>query len=158
MQLKNSNPDILKTFDLKLKELASKQGKVGWFESSKYEDGTPVASVAAQNEFGDVNKKIPPRPTIRPAMIENKTKWMNLAAWQAKQILAGKSTAQEGMELLTLDAQNAISKNIAGLTSPPLAPYTVAKRQERGNSSVKPLIDTGLEFATLTSVVEDANT
>ncbi len=158
MELKSSNPRALEILNLRLKELASKQGKVGWFESAKYEDGTPVAEVAAQNEFGDMNRNIPPRPTIRPAAIENKTKWTNLAAWQARQILEGKSTPQTAMELLTADAQGAISKNIATLISPPLSPVTIADRKSRGNSSTKPLIDTGLELATLTSVVEDANT
>lgn len=158
MELKSSNPKALETLNSRLKELSSKVGKVGWFESAKYPDGTPVAEVAAQNEFGDPDQNIPARPTVRPAAIENKTKWTNLGAWQAKQILEGKSTAQTAMELLTADAQGAIAKNISTLKYPELSPVTIADRQRRGNSSTKPLIDTTLEFSTLTSVVEDANT
>ncbi len=36
--------------------------QVGWFESAKYDDGTPVAGVAAIQEFGSAKNRIPPRP------------------------------------------------------------------------------------------------
>ena len=42
--------------------------KVGFFSTAKYEDGTPVAAVAAWNEFG--TKTIPERPFFRRALAE----------------------------------------------------------------------------------------
>lgn len=157
MEIKRGNPKIFDQINLRLKELGSKQGKVGWFESSRYGDGTPVAAIAAQNEFGNAEKNIPPRPTIRPAAIENQAKWESVAAQGANQILAGKAMSGEVMEKLTITAQNDILKNIAALTAPPLKESTLAKRRSRGNNSTKPLVDTRLEFNTLESVVEDAN-
>jgi len=157
MEVKSSS-NSLGAMILRVKELQSQEGRVGWFSSAKYEDGTPVAEIAAQNEFGNASKKIPPRPTIRPAIIENKSKWEQMAALGANAILAGKSTAKTVMTAVTLDAENAISKNIATITEPKLAPYTLERRRAKGNSSTKPLVDTGLELATLTSVVSDANT
>lgn len=142
---------------LKVKELQSQEGRVGWFSAAKYENGTPVAEIAAQNEFGNTSKKIPPRPTIRPAITENKSKWEQMAALGANAILAGKASAKTVMTAITLDAENAISKNIATITEPKLAPYTLEMRRAKGNNSTKPLVDTGLELATLTSMVLDAN-
>ena len=39
---------------------------VGFFSDAKYQDGTPVAAVAAWNEFG--TKNIPERPFFRQAI------------------------------------------------------------------------------------------
>ena len=43
--------------------------KVGFFSTAKYQDGTPVAAVAAWNEFG--TKTIPERPFFRNALAES---------------------------------------------------------------------------------------
>jgi hypothetical protein len=155
MDIKQSNPDAFKALNLGLKVLEKIQGKVGWFSTYNYPDGTPVAEVAAQNEFGNASKNIPPRPTVRPAAIDNKDKWARIANQGAKQVINGKTTAYDVMNKITLVAESDISKNIAKLTQPPLAARTIAERQARGNNSVKPLVDTGLEIATLTSVVEN---
>ena len=71
--------NILKTIELRLKELGSKQGKVGWMEGDKYPDGESIAYVASIQEFGSEKGKIPPRPFMRPAVIENENKWRELA-------------------------------------------------------------------------------
>ena len=44
--------------------------EIGFFESAKYPDGTPVASVAAWNEFG--TETIPERPFFRNAIDDSK--------------------------------------------------------------------------------------
>ena len=43
--------------------------KVGFFSTARYEDGTPVAAVAAWNEFG--TETIPERPFFRNALAES---------------------------------------------------------------------------------------
>ncbi len=182
MEIKRDKPQIMEVLSERLKALGSKQGKVGWFESSKYENGTPVAYVAAIQEFGNtVGVPIPPRPFMRPAVIENENAWKQLIAQGSKQILQGKATPQEVMEELTLSAQSAISENIATLTEPKLSPITLGARKYRQQGkkvtgktigeiagllkagkldisgvSTKPLEDTGYMSSTLTSVVEDA--
>lgn len=45
-------------------ELNKKQLKIGFFEHSKYPDGTPIAYVAAIQELG--YGPIPPRPFFAP--------------------------------------------------------------------------------------------
>lgn len=151
------NPNALKDIAIAMQSLQGLVGKVGWFESAKYPDGTPVAMIAAQNEFGNPEKNIPPRPTVRPAITDKQSEWNRIAEQGAKAIIAGNSDATKVMIAITLSAEGAIAKNIATITQPPLAPKTIKARQRKGNSSTKPLVDTGLELATLTSVVTNAN-
>lgn len=47
-----SNPKAFETLIARVNELDNKQSKAGWFESSVYPDGTPVAYVAAIQEYG----------------------------------------------------------------------------------------------------------
>ncbi|MDL2105264.1 hypothetical protein QQJ69_19235, partial [Proteus mirabilis] len=47
-------------------ELARKRLSVGFFEHSKYPDGTPIAYVASIQELGYPAGGIPPRPFLRP--------------------------------------------------------------------------------------------
>lgn len=185
MELKSDNPKALQTLNLRLKELSSKVGKVGWFESAKYEDGTPVAYVATIQEFGSPARSIPPRPFMRPAIIEHQKEWEKVAADGAKAILEGKSNVDNVMTAITSVAESQVYKNIVNLLEPKLSPLTLAIRKykllnpgvkitgrlvgeiaaklkageiDTSGVSTKPLNDTGLMLATLTSVVEDANT
>jgi hypothetical protein len=181
--IKQNNPKIFETIQLRLKDLASKQTKVGWLESSLYEDGTPVASIAAQNEFGNPGRGIPPRPTVRPAIIEHQKEWQKMAADGVNLILAGKATAQDIMEGIGETAQGQVYENISKLLEPKLSPITIVARKYKKNGikitggtigqiaaliksgnmpdvsgiSTKPLVDSGLEIATLTSVTENAS-
>lgn len=98
MKITRSNPKALETLTLRLKELAGIQTAVGWFESAKYEDGTPVALAASVNEFG--HGPIPPRPFFRPTITAEKTAWANDAAAGAKAILNGKTTAFNVMDAI----------------------------------------------------------
>jgi len=138
--------------------LASKRVKVGWFESSKYPDGTPVAYVAAIQELG--YGPIPPRPTLRPTAIEQKPEWSKLAARGAKAILNGADAGQM-METIGLKAAGDVAKAIASLSSPPLKEKTVKARMGKRadkrtvGSLTKPLVDTAILVGSLSHVVED---
>ena len=56
MELRRSNPDAFKTLIAHLKELDSRVAKAGWFSTAKYENGTPVAYIAAiQNQGVTIN-------------------------------------------------------------------------------------------------------
>ena len=50
----------------KAEEARRKQVKVGFFSTAKYEDQTPVATVAAVQEFGAPKASIPERPLLPP--------------------------------------------------------------------------------------------
>ena len=182
MKVIQSNPGVIQQLINNLKALNGTQGKVGWFESAQYEDGTPVAVIAQIQEFGAPGKSIPPRPFMRPTAIEQQNPWSQLAAQVSKRVVTGKMTSVEAMELLTLKAETDVSKTIAAITQPPLSPITLLARKYRkegktvtgktigelahivkehdGNItsliagiSTKPLNDTGRMIATLTHVV-----
>jgi len=179
-QVKQSNPNWAKDFEQRLDELDKFNAKVGWFESAKYPEGTPVAYVAAIQEYG--SGPIPPRPFMRPTMDKKQNEWKQVAGHAAKQILDGKMDAKQGMALLATTAEADIAETISKVSAPPLSPITLVarlfKKQGRKISggvigeiaarlhagekfdlsgiSTKPLNDTGRMVATLTHVVEDS--
>lgn len=180
MDVKQSNPKAFEELDLKLKQLGGFEGKVGWFESAKYPDGTPVAYVAAIQELG--HGPIPPRPFMRVAQKKNQEAWKKVAEQAAKNILDGKMTGQEGMELIAMQAEADVLEAITAVNAPPLSPITLWARLYRRKGiritgktigeiaariasgelssagpdgiSKKPLNDSGFMIATLTHVVE----
>lgn len=152
-----------KRFKIALKDLEDKQAKVGWFERSRYdnEENTPVAFVAAQNEFGNPAKNIPPRPFMRPTILQRRKEWKNLADRGAKQIIKGQETVHSVLDLIGQQAVGDIKRTISQLWYPPLSPVTIALRLwARADKSTlgnldKPLIDTGVMYETIINVVED---
>jgi len=150
----NISMDELK---VRIKDLGNVEGRVGWFESSKYPDGTPVAYVAAINEFG--TKDIPARPMMRPTVKANRAAWMKIIADGSKAVLKGRISMVQVLEAVGLQAVGDVKKTISGITSPPLKESTIKNRQyraKRGKSrgTSKPLIDTGYMFDTITNTVE----
>lgn len=143
-----------------IKELQKKSLQVGWNEEAKYEDGDSVAQVAAQNEFGNPSKNIPPRPFMRPAIAENSDKWKQIIKREAKKIINGKATASSSLETLGLTVSGDIRKSITQVTSPALKTSTVEARlrgKKQGNkvslSIAKPLIDSGWMMSQVTSEI-----
>jgi hypothetical protein len=136
-----------------LKELArmkENKGKVGWLESNNYPDGTSVAYVALIQEMGSPKNGIPPRPFFRPTIAAKSNTWKNQFKSGARAILAGNETASTVMEKVVSGATGEIRKTISQLKTPELSLATIQRRQSRGNTSAKPLIDTGLMLQTLT--------
>lgn len=147
-----------------LTQLEGVSGKVGWFESSKYDpSGTSVAYVAAIQEFGYPPKNIPPRMGLRQLVKEKRAAWAAVAAKGAKRIMAGDATATDMMELIGGVAEADVRKQIKSVWMPSLAESTVLARNRKlakgdslTQSGVKPLNDTGYMIATLTHVVHEA--
>lgn len=122
-----------KRLRLALKELDGVQGKVGYFESARYEDGTPVAYIAAIQELGHAGRSIPPRPTLGPAIEANLDKYKADFAKGAKAVIDGKRTATEVMEVMMLVAAGDVGQAISDLTSPPLSPVTLLARMYKSD-------------------------
>ncbi len=141
-----------------IKEINKRNLSVGWFESSKYEDGTPVAQVASQNEFGSPANNRPPRPFMRNAISENSTRWAKTSAKISKDILNG-SNVLTSLNLLGVVVEADIKKSITSITAPALALSTINARKNRSSNKKpattinKPLVDTGYMLATVTSEV-----
>jgi hypothetical protein len=180
MQVKRTNPNALDMLSLKLKELDGIATKVGWFPGARYETGTPVAYVAAIQEFG--YGPIPPRPFFRTTVTAEQNNWKQYAAQGAKAVIKGSLTAFDVMDALGERAQEDVKETINQITAPPLSPITLelrAMRHKNPNLKVtatlvgevaqkvrqpgyqlangtpdKPLIDTKLMITTLTHVTE----
>lgn len=139
-------------------------GKVGWFKDNRYpETGTPVAEIAAQNEFGNPAKYIPPRPTLRPTISKKREYWKRVARKGAMDILKeGVTTPGHVLEVVGLTAADDFRGAINQLKAPALSPRTIdARIQKKKKGRIlfagvdKPLIESGIMLKTLTNVVED---
>ncbi len=145
-----------------LQEISGKVGKVGWFESSKYQDGTPVAYIAAIHEHGVPEKNIPMRATMRPTLQAQRTQWAKLMQVGFTGVFRGTETSTSVMEKVSAKAAADIRKTISQLRTPSLKVKTVkarlsGKKQGRVVSLTiaKPLVDSGVLLNTLTHIVED---
>lgn len=115
--------------------------EVGYREEERYPNGESVGAVAREQEFG--TPKIPPRPWIRPTLDSRKGHWARTI------VTALKTTAktEAGVRNMWRDRGKAIVVNlrqgIDKANDPPLSAHTLARRAAKGNSSTKPLVDTG---------------
>ena len=138
----------------------SKVAKAGWF-GERYEDGTPVASVVNENEYG--TQRIPARPFIRPTLNDTRSKEQikRIIDNGLKKALKGRGNISQTLELVGLkfvgDTKEAISK----VQSPPLKESTIYNRLHRKadkktiGSLTKPLVDSGIMLNTMTNKVEN---
>lgn len=178
--IKRGNPKAFEKINLRLAQLDGAQSKVGWFETAKYQNGTPVAMAAAANELG--HGSTPPRPFFRPTILRDALAWTKTAAEGARAVIRGNATMTQVMEAIGQQAEAGVAKSIEEVTTPPLSPVTIELRamKQRNPSlvvtaqtvgqaaarvkapgykpptgiSTKPLNDTGLMIETLTSVTE----
>lgn len=141
----NLNPKaLISEISKELKPLADKnQLKVGFFDTSKYQNGIYVADVAKNNEFGTL--EIPSRPFFRNAIENNSKKWINFLA----QDLVKSENAEISYNRLGEVARGDIVKSINQTNSPANSPLTI-----KAKGSSKPLIDTGFLRANVTFKVE----
>ena len=122
-----------------------KNVKVGFFSTAKYPDRTPVAAVAAWNEFG--TNSIPERPFFRSALEEAKPKVIQTlkTAIDPKKMTVGPQLAGR----IGAQVAGEVQKSITRWRTPPNAPRTIAKK-----GSSNPLVDTGHMRASVTWEVE----
>lgn len=103
---------------------------------------------AIYNEFGTT--RIPERPFMRNAMIDNRGKYEALMRADGARILKGQLTVEGALNRLGLMAVGDIKDSIGSNVPPPNAPSTVARK-----GSSRTLIDTGNMRQAVTFVVED---
>lgn len=115
----------------------NKSLQVGWLESAKYDDGTPVAGIAAQNEFGNPKISIPPRPFIRPTIDNESESWAGIADQGAKAIANGKASINQVLNAIGLKASADIKNSIVNGNFAALSPITIALRKIRNDDKYK---------------------
>ncbi|MGY0156365.1 hypothetical protein ACVQK1_09410 [Edwardsiella tarda] len=132
---------VMDALDAAESALQSLQLKVGFIDGAKYPDGTPVAMVAATNEYGRPENNQPPRPFFRNAIAEHESEWSEKIADGIKAGVPVDQVLSAVGEVIVAD----VRKSIATLMEPPLSPATIHHRRTRKklqNDSTKPLVDT----------------
>lgn len=112
-------------------EFQGRVAKAGVVGAEHYEDGTPVAYVAAIQEFGAPERGIPARPFFRPTIAEQRDEWAGLLADGARAVIRGATTAEDVLEGVGLQAAGDIRAKIASIQEPKLSPITLLLRKYR---------------------------
>lgn len=137
-----------------LEQMEKQKLSVGWFEGMKYTDNTPVAYVAATQEYGSEKKNIPPRPFMRPAMYNNHNQWMGLFKQLADDIISGSLSAEGALDIIGSTVTEDIKDAITQVKEPELKESTIANRVRRGLNTTDLLRATGTMISSVTWVVE----
>ena len=135
----------------KLRAALAAQGikslRVGFFESARYPDGTPVAAVMAWQEFGtrraDGSQHIPERPAFRQALKrgEDDVRQLVRESIDPETMVVSDTLALELGEMV----KGHVQRQIVELKKPPNAPATIAAK-----GSTNPLVDTGKALRSVT--------
>lgn len=109
--------------------------RVGFLEGATYPDGTPVALVAAVQNFGAPSKGIPPRPFFSNMVETKQAEW---GPALGALLEANDYDADKALKLLGEGIAGQLRQSIVDTNSPALAPATV-----KAKGFAKPLVDTG---------------
>lgn len=108
--------------------------KVGFLQGATYPNGTPVALVAAVQNFGAPSRNIPPRPFFSNMVRRKSNGWPNALA---KNLKANGYRVEPTLRLMGEGIKGQLQQSIIDTNSPPLRPATVKRK-----GFDKPLIDT----------------
>ena len=111
--------------------------------SNDYPDGTSVIMVGAVHEFGSPSKGIPQRSFLRSTVHDKRRKYKRMFRKLASEIVNGKMTSKDALNLLGLQVQTDVVEKITDIREPAL-------KHREGN----PLIDTGHLRQSITFKVE----
>lgn len=176
----NLEKRILAAVSKRIDEMQSKTIKAGFFPEAAYPDGTPVAYVAAIQEYGSPANGIPARKPVRTTVENERDQWSADLARGVRAVIHGSITADAVFEQVGGAMAADIQDGIGAVTEPPLSPVTVMLRGMRKNdpnltvtgttvgeaaqrvadsktnygASDKPLIDSGLMQTSVTHKVE----
>lgn len=143
-----------KKFEAALAILAAKLGKprtlrVGFLAGATYPDGTPVAMIAAIQNFGAPKVGIPPRPFFSNMVAKRSPSWPKGLATQLK---ATDNDVDATLQITGEVIRSQLQVEIRETNSPPLAESTLRRRgyaggpynpKDKTTFGAKPLIDTG---------------
>lgn len=125
MRVKSSKVNRLRGVIAEIKKYSA---SAGWNESAKYADGTPVAGIAAVQEYGSPKMKIPPRSFMRTTAANKTNEWRDLSTSIFTAVAQGTLDAKQAYGILGAKAAGDIKKTIAEISSPELSPVTLALR------------------------------
>lgn len=156
LTIQHKGIDVFKNIE----KIKNAKVSVGWFEDTKYDDGTKVGDVAFWQEYG-TRRGIPQRPFMRPAKFYNEEKWERLLKQEVRKDIESGKPLTDAMEKLGAVVQGDIQYEITMVKEPPLKPSTIkARLRRKSNPTVtatitKPLIDTGTMLSSVSYKVEE---
>lgn len=120
-----------KALEAKLRELSEKVTKaatlrVGFLEGAKYPDGTPVAMVAAIQEYGAPGAGIPPRPFFRSMIAAKKDRWGDALGMA---MVDHDYDVVRAMAVMGQGISGQLQESIINLDEPALSPITLMLRK-----------------------------
>jgi len=110
-------------------------------------DGTPLAMVAAANEFGTAT--IPERSFLRSGIHEHMPAFEHTSAGLLRHVAEGSMSEGHALEVVGIQAAAAVKDKIIDGPFEANAPSTIARKK-----SDRPLVDTGALRQGITYVVE----
>ena len=128
-----------KKLGAKLESLAKKLGggtggvskvRIGFLEGATYVNGTPVAMVAAIQEYGAPKAGIPPRPFFRTMIAKHKAEWPKAVAALLK---ANDYDVVTTLKKTGEAISGQLRQSIVDTNAPPLSPVTLMLRKMFGN-------------------------
>ena len=129
--------------------------EVGFFDTATYPDGTPVAYVAAIQEFGNPAGNNPSRPFFRNAISKNDG-WKQLATKAMNAVVEGRMGLDQALNQMGLKMAADVKDSITDGSYEALKQSTLDARQSRKRTegvASKPLIDTGQMLQSVTYAV-----
>jgi len=109
--------------------------KVGFLQGATYPDGTPVAMVAAIQNYGAPKVGIPPRPFFSNMVKEKSGGWGDVLG---SALTASNYDASDALKMMGDHISGDLRQSIIETSDPPLKPATVKRK-----GFDKPLVDTG---------------
>lgn len=109
--------------------------RIGFLEGSRYPDGTPVALVAAIQDYGAPAAGVPARPFFRNMIAAKKQEWPGAIA---KALKRTDNDVEKALDMVGAGIAGQLRQSIRDTNLPPLKAATIARKQ-----SSKPLIDSG---------------
>ena len=103
--------------------------------AGNYDDGTPIAVIAAANHFG--TSTIPARRFLDVAVANNSKRYANIVRDQIPKVLRGKMDMDAVLNAIGNAAVGDVQDYMVDLRTPPNAPSTIKKK-----GSDNPLVDT----------------
>ena len=125
----------------RLREIATRLGRggtlrVGFLEKATYPDGTPVAMVAAIQDFGAPAVGIPPRPFFRNMVAAKQAGWPDAIE---QNLIATDYDVDKTLARVGEGIAGQLKQSIVDTNEPPLKPATIRRK-----GFDKPLIDTSV--------------
>lgn len=119
--------------------------------SGSYEDGLTIATVAAVNNFGSADGRIPARPFLQPPVEEGAPMYRRLAEVMLPRVLSGEMEMRTLLEQMGNLAEGHVKQYITDLRVPKNADSTIAKK-----GSDNPLVHDGHLRQSIRYVIDDS--